>query len=259
MPNWCTNQITIESDNKDLLLRLQNALDSGQDLFNQFVPRPTEFDEDEKWYQWNIDHWGTKWDVTPMNVIWKGNAVKFQIETAWSPPINFYQNMESLGYKVDAYYLEEGMAFTGHFNSTRNELIDYSDFSSADEMEDKMPSWAEEVFGLISTQRERELDELEDAKQQMEESWEKTEWIKGNTPPIRNGIYEVRMKIAKNRLTSPEKNEWVFGKWKDNIKVAVWRGLTKPQHDKLKSDGAYSSINESGLFIINGGQRYLLN
>lgn len=245
MPNWCTNEISIESDNKALKLRLQKALDLSQDLFCQFIPRPAEFDEGEKWYQWNIDHWGTKWDVTPINIEWKGRTVKFQIETAWSPPIKFYQEMESLGYKVDAYYLEEGMAFTGHFHSNNNELIDYSDFSSADKMEEKLPPWAEEVFGLITRQRDREQEELEDAQRELEASWEKTEWIKSSTPPIRNGLYEVRVRIAKNRFTFPQKNEWVSGKWTGGIKVAEWRGLTKLQHDQLASDGSYSSANES--------------
>ena len=112
-------------------------------------------------------------------------------------------------------------------------------------MEEKLPAWAEEVFGLITAQRDREHEELEDAQRELEASWEKTEWIKSSNPPIRNGIYEVRVKIAKNRFTFPQKNEWVSGKWTGKIKVAEWRGLTKLQHDQLVSDRSYSSANDS--------------
>ena len=233
MPNWCTNQVTIESENEALLPRLKNAIAVELDLFCQFIPRPREFDEEEKWYQGNIDHWGTKWDATPINIEWNGNAVNFQIETAWTPPIQFYEKMESLGYKVNAYYLEEGMAFTGRFSANNNEFINYSDFNSADEMEEKLPVWVEEVFGLITAQRDREHEELEDAQRELEKSWGKTEWIKGSAHPVRNGIYEVRSKLSGNRFTFPQKNEWLLDKWRWDIKVDEWRGLTKSQHDQL--------------------------
>ena len=87
MPNWCSNNVTIEATDSELLKRLQDALDDEKDLFNQFVPQP-EFEGDQDWYMWNIENWGTKWDAKPYNGFhWEGNTVAFSLETAWSPPI----------------------------------------------------------------------------------------------------------------------------------------------------------------------------
>jgi hypothetical protein len=42
-------------------------------------------DSDNHWYQWNVNHWGTKWDVAGETEFDKDtNAYTFR--TAWSPP-----------------------------------------------------------------------------------------------------------------------------------------------------------------------------
>ena len=93
MPNWCSNKVEIEANDSNLLKRLKKAVDEDKDLFNQFVPQP-KFSNDQEWYGWNCDNWGTKWDAKPFNVIWNDDCVTFGLDTAWSPPIQFYREME---------------------------------------------------------------------------------------------------------------------------------------------------------------------
>ena len=157
MPNWCSNDVKIYFDSEDET-QLREALENDQDLFQQFVPRPEEFNDGEKWYWWNIENWGTKWDTKPYDVEWAEDCVSFRLETAWSPPIKFYEAMQDLGYNIEAWYLEEGMAFCGHFSEDGDDYYDYSNMG-ADQMEEELPEWAEEIFGLITRKRDDEEEE----------------------------------------------------------------------------------------------------
>ena len=59
MPNWCSNNVTIEADpDSELFRKLMNSVNDEKDLFNQFVPQP-KFENDQEWYGWNIENWGT--------------------------------------------------------------------------------------------------------------------------------------------------------------------------------------------------------
>ena len=113
MPNWCYNNVKVSFDSENEQA-LREALDSEKELFNELLPRPA--DQDENWYDWNISNWGTKWDTKPYDIEWDDDVVTFRLETAWGPPIGFYDHLQSLGYIVRAYYLEEGMAFTGCYD-----------------------------------------------------------------------------------------------------------------------------------------------
>ena len=158
MPNWCSNEVKI-SFNPENESQLREALENDKDLFYQFVPRPAEYDEGEKWYWWNVENWGTKWDTKPYDVEWEDDSVSFRLETAWGPPIAFYEKMDDLGYSVEAWYLEEGMAFCGHYSDVYDDHCEYGGMS-ADDIENEIP-WAEEIFGLASRIRDDEewLDE----------------------------------------------------------------------------------------------------
>jgi len=69
------------------------------------------------WYDWNIANWGTKWDVgeegSDVGYTEGDTTVGLSFDSAWSPPIQFYDKMEELGFTVKAYYYEPGMAFCG--------------------------------------------------------------------------------------------------------------------------------------------------
>ena len=220
------NNVKIGSNVKSVD-HLREVVVEGEDLFNRLVPQP-KFDQEDAWYFWNIENWGTKWDAMPDNIIWEDdNTVKFSLETAWAPPIGFYEKMQDLGYKIDAYYLEEGMAFVGRFEDGFDDHYDYGDMS-ADEMEDDLPEWVEDEFGLISRTRDDEDQEAEDEEYERELDWERTEWYPVKIKPVRHGMYEVKTKS----WPFPHKIEFDGDGWNTPNKVTEWRGITEQQYFK---------------------------
>ena len=131
MPNWCLNNLTISHSDKDMVQKFVDAWNSGG-VCQHFIPMP----EGEDWYSWNISNWGTKWDFgldknydDPVEV--KQNGDKYEVgvapSTAWSPPLDFYNHLVKLGYKVHASYFEPGMGFCGIYNDGHDNYIDYGD------------------------------------------------------------------------------------------------------------------------------------
>jgi len=122
MPNWCYNNVKISFDSENEQ-ELRDKVRFDKDLFCQFAPMPESVGDG--WYEWNISNWGTKWDAQPFDINWEDDCVTFQLETAWSPPIGFYEKMEELGYDIEAYYLEEGMAFCGQYMDGNDDYYEY--------------------------------------------------------------------------------------------------------------------------------------
>ena len=60
MPNWCTNKLYVSHEDPGMIEQFKIAC--ALNLFHFFVPRPKIHDND--WYSWNINNWGTKWDVS---------------------------------------------------------------------------------------------------------------------------------------------------------------------------------------------------
>jgi hypothetical protein len=117
MPNWCANTVTFRHKDRAQLERIIKGY-TGDGLFKEFLPTPTELLEGEGWYDWNVENWGTKWDVSDdyqIN-IWE-DSVSLSFDTAWSPPIDFYQHMTELDFGVDAKFWEPGIGFAGYYTS----------------------------------------------------------------------------------------------------------------------------------------------
>lgn len=230
MPNWCYNNVKVESYGHPSLSKdMKESLKEDKELFIQFVPQP-KFDGDQDWYMWNIDNWGTKWDAQPRSIVWHDDdSVSFNLDTAWGPPIKFYEALEELGYRVTAYYLEEGMAFVGKYQDGYDDYIEYGGMS-ADEMEDELPEWVNEQFGLIDRKREDEEWEEQQQEEEIEElddsHWERTEWFPKKVKPVRDGFYEVNTK----GWPFTHKTEWKDGKWVLGNDVIEWRGITENQY-----------------------------
>ena len=102
MPNWCYNRIRIDadSDTSDQLKEIYEIFDNHSDPFNQILPIPDfknipndkgelpkleqrfnpdgslfyetynfpDGKNDDRWYHWCIANWGTKWDVSELNI-----------------------------------------------------------------------------------------------------------------------------------------------------------------------------------------------
>ena len=96
MPNWCENRVRLSDngDNSEQFDKLVKLLD-GPDPFNSIFPRPDftkipnskgelpikeeiknmdgevvaetynfpDGKNDDRWYHWCVDNWGTKWDM----------------------------------------------------------------------------------------------------------------------------------------------------------------------------------------------------
>jgi len=150
MPNWCSNTLKVTSEHPESLkLFLKLALnENGEFHLSGLHPTPEELlsetspqvyrgenddeqakkDYDNKvtmlknkyghtcWYQWRLNQWGTKWDVSEVIILDNDeDCFEVNFETAWAPPSAW------LRYVADKYpalnftlwYLEPGMGFCG--------------------------------------------------------------------------------------------------------------------------------------------------
>ena len=117
MPNWCNNQATFKHEDDAMMARLNGAAerhaawsrgDKVVGFFQEFVPWPAEYDS-----TWCRQNWGTEKDAFDMDVKLKEGS--FNFNTAWVPPIAFYEEMISLGFEVEAFFFEGGCGLCGSF------------------------------------------------------------------------------------------------------------------------------------------------
>jgi hypothetical protein len=119
MPNWCNNDIRIYG-NEGTIRALKNVIKLSQGkLFQTLIGLPdnmSESDYEEKWYDTNLNWFGTKWDIDIDTHCFDfcEDEISFFCETAWSPPIQFLENFCRM-YKLNAYvfYSEGGVGFSG--------------------------------------------------------------------------------------------------------------------------------------------------
>ena len=194
MPNWCNNNLTLEHEDPAMIQRAFDALERGEFL-SEFIPVPQDLqitagrlgDGDEQrelerktaenvakygygnWYDYCVGEWGTKWDVGGQgqsDIHPDGTMLHTTFDSAWSPPVNAYEKLEQLGFKVDAMFYESGMAFAGTYSEGCCDDFSLEDMS-ADEIERDYPE-LDEAFCISESIREYEADQEE----------ELTEWIK---------------------------------------------------------------------------------
>lgn len=165
MPNWCSNTVTLtgpEEMIQALVVQLKNSdeIDKDCKILNTLRPRPLTDEED--WYAWNINNWGTKWDVNVYGYeVIDETSVTISFDSAWAPPIALYEYLEENEWSVSAYYYEPGMCYCGRFVDGCDEYYDYTDLT-ADEMEEQLPSEIDEMFGIIENARMWEEENAED-------------------------------------------------------------------------------------------------
>jgi len=196
MPNWCNNNLILEHDDPAMIKRAYDALERGEFL-SEFIPVPEQLkivagcvgdpDEQKKleedtarnveelgygnWYDYCVGEWGTKWDVGEQgasDIHPGGTMLHTFFDSAWSPPVNAYEKLEALGFRVEAMFYESGMAFAGTYSN--GHCDDFSlEGMTADEIEQNHPD-LDECFGISESIREYEAENQEDE--------ELTEWIK---------------------------------------------------------------------------------
>jgi hypothetical protein len=144
MPNWCENVVTFTHKDPTQIERLATAFNKGK-LFGEFFPCPPELLENYGWYQWCVENWGTKWDINTYDSVEYtpgDTAIAVDFDTAWTPPIGFYREMEDKwGFEVEAFYHEPGAEFAGSYSDGDNECYGTENL-------DDVPENLIEMFGL---------------------------------------------------------------------------------------------------------------
>jgi len=196
MPNWCNNNLTLEHDDPAMIKRAYDALERGEFL-QEFIPVPEDLkitagflgDGDAQkelerktaenvekygygnWYDYCVGEWGTKWDVGgdgQSDIHPDGRMLHTSFDSAWSPPVNAYEKLEELGFRVNAMFYESGMCFAGSYED--GNCQDFSlEGMSADDIEQNYPE-LDEAFCISESIRDYEAEN--------EETEELTEWIK---------------------------------------------------------------------------------
>jgi len=183
MPNWCYNTVELTHEDPTMIARARAAfLDKG--LLNEFVPIPEELkitagylgDGDEQaaleaqeasnlekhgyrnWYDYCVNEWGTKWDVTGQEINDIPNGVILTFDSAWAPPTGAYDKLLDLGFEVRAMYYEPGMGFCGVWDNGQDDEYSLGGLNS-DEVAELLPPELDEAYGISESIAEYEDEE----------------------------------------------------------------------------------------------------
>lgn len=152
MPNWCNNRVTLNHKNPEMIKRVSESL-NNEKFLKEFVSPPEDFNYDDEWYSWNIQNWGTKWEVRGDIEESSENSITIYFESAWSPPLVFYKKLfEEYGFELVAYYYEPGMCFCGKFETSDDRLLDeYYDITLNSEwVKENIPEDIDVEMGISS-------------------------------------------------------------------------------------------------------------
>jgi hypothetical protein len=193
MPNWCSNVVTLVHEDRTMISRAVKAAQKDA-LLNEFAPVPqaladtTEGSFGDKleqarlmalregnvktygyssWYDFAIGEWGCKWDISnggddyKIKKVANGYTVTLSFDTAWSPPINFYDKLVELEFEVDAMYYEPGVNFCGRYYDGQDEIYDLTMLTS-EAVKDQLPEELDQAFGISEQMAEYEAEQEEE-------------------------------------------------------------------------------------------------
>jgi hypothetical protein len=190
MPNWCNNTVEIYHDDPVMIERARKAFNDAKFL-NEFVPIPESLqivsgrcgadDNPEQialeaaqksnieqhgykdWYDFCVNEWGTKWDVGGDGYEAQDipGGLMLTFESAWAPPLNAYEKMLALGFKIHATYFEGGMMFAGDWDNGIDDYYELGDMSS-EEIQEELPEHLDEAYGISEMKAEWEDEEAAD-------------------------------------------------------------------------------------------------
>lgn len=174
MPNWCSNSLRIGHKDPAKVQLVIDAL-ANKSFFATLLPCPQELKdtdsggvaENEKeaheaqqalnrekfgytdWYEHNLAVWGTKWDISDVNIAeHEENELYISFTTAWSPPLRGYKNLRKLGYEIHAMYYESGMCFCGIWDEGDDEYYQIDEPDSQEWLESNIPENLLEEMGI---------------------------------------------------------------------------------------------------------------
>lgn len=136
MPNWCNNSITISGPTETIKQLWEDAhADMGGDiergLLDAMAPMPRELqgttapsEDGQDWYNWRVDNWGTKWDISDEGLEFIDNGdgtaeITGWFDSAWAPPVGAYEKFldDMDNCSIEASYYEPGMDFGGFYRN----------------------------------------------------------------------------------------------------------------------------------------------
>jgi len=145
MPNWCSNELKIQGNPKELsklVKKVQITKSEATDTHyesvfscHRVIPRP--LDKEGDWYEWNVANWGSKWDLN--DVRFSGDVedkeVSYYFDTAWSPVVPVIEELAKEFKKLSFTYVfyEGGSDYWGEQEYKKGELVseEGGDLSSA--------------------------------------------------------------------------------------------------------------------------------
>ena len=151
MPNWCYNRITIFGDDESekKLKEIEETFRKAQP-FNEIFPIPDfktipndkgelpkveqhkndkgevvwetfnfpDGTNDDRWYHWCIDNWGTKWDADMHDIEYQDSEIlELTFNTAWSPPEGVMEKLREKYPELSfqCFYDEPGCEISGYY------------------------------------------------------------------------------------------------------------------------------------------------
>ena len=121
-------------------------------FFEEFVPFPAEHGWD---YGWCNLHWGVKWDASDIN----GDEGEYIFSTPWGPPIEFYDAMTDLGFKVKAFYEELGERLVGKYENGFNRRYTFERRSDYDALPREVQEFVGDSMSWLFGSEEEEEEE----------------------------------------------------------------------------------------------------
>jgi hypothetical protein len=164
MPNWCQNVLEVSVKSPEQKEQIRNLLLNGEGefSFNYTVPMPEGLDKVEvtsavrdsgtpNWYDWSIENWGTKWDVSECDIAdTSDRSCSFSFDTAWSPAEAWVAETSKLlpDAEFALFYVELGMEFSGKATYVNGVMVadehyDDIDFGIWEQMGFSVESFAE--------------------------------------------------------------------------------------------------------------------
>lgn len=116
----------------------------------------------QSWYDWNIAHYGTKWDVGGNDetiTLVDPNTIEMEFNSAWSPPINGYNSLLGLDFEIKAYYNEPGVGFCGSYVNGDDSYQEYNLDNSPEEIRNHIGDELDDMFGISEYVRQIQEEE----------------------------------------------------------------------------------------------------
>lgn len=124
MSNLCRNIVFLENKNMNATAEIMANFNSGN-FFSSIVPPPNGLN-DQALDEFKRQNWGCPGDLDPRfaySAKWlskKPSKIMIEFDALWLPPVGIYTALESSGFAVTAYYLEESSNLAGVYRNGKN-------------------------------------------------------------------------------------------------------------------------------------------